>query len=152
MRYKFRTFRSNPLARVFLLCPHYTISFVLLLSLSGQFDSGASDGSVRRFADLSKDNRAAQCTAVLGLAFSFFVFDFARSPTDAKPPDDCLCGRCPGVRQLRARCEPNCGPSCVGLGMPCKMSCTSSRLSSPLVSAVSYFVQVVLSQHGHRLQ
>ncbi len=35
--------------------------------------------------------------------------------------------------------------------MPCKMSCTSSRLSSPLsLCGLLGFVQVVLSQHGHR--
>ncbi len=29
---------------------------------------------------------------MLGLAFFLFVFDFARSPTDAKPPDEGFAG------------------------------------------------------------
>ncbi len=66
------------------------------------------------------------------LALLFLVFDFARSPTDAGTPPD-ACGRCPGVSAARPPGSSQPGHprrSC----MPCKMSRTSSRLSSPLVS------------------
>ncbi len=46
----------------------------------------------------------AECTRGVVPAF-FFVFDFARSPADAKPPDARI-GRCPrGVRLHALRCE-----------------------------------------------
>ncbi len=69
MRYKFRTFRP----RRFSLCPHYTISSLLLLS---RHDCGPIG------SDLIKDNQ--QCTAVLRPFFCLLILP--GSPTDAKPP------------------------------------------------------------------
>ncbi len=50
------------------------------------------------------------------------------------------------------RCESTTAGHLVLMSLAClaKMSCTSSRLNAPLVSAVSRLRQVVLSQHGHR--
>ncbi len=73
--------------RFFSLCPHYTISFGLA-KLSRQLDHGAPDGSSPvGLLTLSKDTNVVFRNQVLSL-----FFDFARSPTDAKPPDDCLAG------------------------------------------------------------
>ncbi len=77
----------------------------------------------------------ANALAVLGLASS--LFDFARSPTDAKPQTHCLTGVAHrGVRRAtRSAVSTTAGHPRVGLA--CLARCPSSRLSSPLVSAVS---------------
>ncbi len=61
---------------------------------------------------------------VLGLAFFFLSLIFARSPTDAKPPDDCPAGvLSPGVRRAMRLPRPNQGPSFRSCGVLCgKMS------------------------------
>ncbi len=76
---------------------------------------------------LSKTIVSTKCALAFGLAF--FAFDFARSPTDAKPPDTSLRGRCVcrHARPARVYSPRPSGRSCI-----CKMSCTSSRFSSPL--------------------
>ncbi len=72
----------------------------------------------------------------------FFVLDFARSPTDANLQTHALRALPAGVRRATRLPESssNCGPSSWSC-MPCKMSCTSSRLSSPFVSAVPLAVR-----------
>ncbi len=60
------------------------------------------------------------------------------------------CGRCPqgcASHLTRSAVVYNCGPSSCGSCMPCKMSCTSSRLSSWSLRSHG-FVQVV---HSHCL-
>ncbi len=91
-----------------------------------------------------------RCSA---LPFSFCLFDFARSPTDAKPPDDCLAGVASwrASRHAPARVY-NCGHLCRSC-MPCKMSCTPHGSARLLVSAVSLASGPSRPlQHGHRLQ
>ncbi len=76
-----------------------------------------------------------------------FSLSLILPPAGAKPPDALPCRRCPQgcASRYALRCGlHNCGPSSCRSCMPCKMSCTTSRLSSPLVSAVLGFVQVVL--------
>ncbi len=103
----------------------------------------------RRFAAIFiKDNNraAAKCTAVLGLAFFFLSLIFARSPTDAT--SRLSAGVASQVSRYAPAVSLATGGSVVSC-MPCKMSCTCSRLSSSLVSAVSLLVRRP-PQHGHR--
>ncbi len=86
---------------------HYTISFTAVVPL----DSRALDfmSLFRRFVDLIKDNQKARLTRGARPCL-FFVFDFARSPTDAKLQTYCLAGVARSVRQHALRCESvNCG-------------------------------------------
>ncbi len=94
----FRTFQVEPVAGLSLvpIIPYRSVFAKLSASLRafGWFRSSVC----RPIKTIKKLN----ALAVLGLAFSF-VFDFARSPTDAKPPDDCLAyaARC----VVALRCE-----------------------------------------------
>ncbi len=85
---------------------------------------------------LSKNNQKARLNAlaVLGLAFLCLLLILP----DAKPSRRIARGRCPQGCVRRARSAVgvyNCGRPRVGLAAALQVACTSSRLSSPLVSA-----------------
>ncbi len=129
----------------FSLCPHYTISFGFLPSCPASLTAGLLTAPFCRFADLDKDNApgAPQRTPRRSFPVFFFVFDFARSPTDAKTSRRyCLAGvarRCRATRLRRVYNQGHPRRSC----MPCKISCTFtaqlafSLLRSPLASSKS---------------
>ncbi len=83
----------------------------------------------RRFADQRQSQSKAKCTRGARPCL-FFVFDFARSPTDAKPPDALPCGRCLQCASRYAlRCESTTAGHPRRSCMPCKDVIPSSRLS-----------------------
>ncbi len=103
----------------FSLCPHYTISFGFCQAdrqrpqASGQF---RSPSVCRPYQNNQK--RGLNALSVLGLAFSF-VFDFARSPTDAAPQT------CAGVAAQRV-CVARCWRKSTAaghLGLACLTEC-----------------------------
>ncbi len=92
----------------------------------------------------------AKCTCGARPYLFSLVSDFARPPTDAKPPDALslrALSRCASCHALRCSLQLR---AILRRPTPCKMSCTSSRLSSPLVSAVSLASTKSSPQHGHR--
>ncbi len=118
--------------------------------MSCQLDMG-SDGSVLVCADLIKDTVQHKCTSRCSAFAFFFVFDFARSPTDAKPPD-AYCLRALRVPATRPP-ESTTAGHLAGSGRLARCHARLRHLvSSPLVlRSPLASVQVVLSQHGHRL-
>ncbi len=134
------TFRSNPLCG-FLYVPivPYRSGFAKAVP---QLDRGPLDGSVpsvcRPYQRQSKSK--AKCTRGARPCLSLSLILPGRRQ-DAKPPDALPCGRCPQevtVAFYALRCESTTAghPRC-GVLHALQMSCTSSRLNSPLVSAVS---------------
>ncbi len=140
------------MAQVFLLCPHYTISFGFCQAVHPA-TAGLWTVPFRRFADLIKDNQKARLNALADTCL-FLCADFI--DRDGPLTSDALpYGRCPqGVRRATRSAESTtAGHPRVGLACLAKMSCTSSRLSSPLVSAVSLASSKSSSlAAGHRLQ
>ncbi len=132
----------------------HTISFGFLL-LSRQLDCGPLTVPFRRFVDLIKDNQKVKSTALVVRwpCLFFLSFDFARSPTGAKPPDAVLRARLGVRRRLRARCESTTAGHLCRSCMPwVRCHARLHGLSSPLVLRSPWLRPVVLSQHGHRLQ
>ncbi len=124
--------------RVFSLCPHYTIMFGAFAVVPWLDWGGPLDGLFRRFADL---HTVHKCTSRCSVAFSF-VFDFARSPTDAKPPDELSLRALPAGASRYAPAV-SLQPSSVGLACLQDVmhvfdgSAHLSSLRSPLASSKS---------------
>ncbi len=119
LRYVWEHFPGRTsLARVFLMSPLYhNIWFcqAVLQLIAGLLTVSVPVGLRRPIKECIMYLRK-----VFGLAF-LFVFDFARSPTDAKPPDDTQ--GVTGVSATRLGCERPHRPSRAGLACLCKMSC-----------------------------
>ncbi len=88
---------------------------------------------------------------MLGLALSL-SFDFARSPTDAKPFERIALGVAHGGVRLTPLASLQLRAIARGRTLHALQDVICDLHGSLLVSAVSRLRQVVLSQHGHRLQ
>ncbi len=153
LRYKFRTFRVEPVGTIFFIL-YIPYRFRVCQAVHKRPRTSGSV-SIGLRADLIKDNqkKAKFSLAVLGT----FIF----------VPGSCSNGRAGSRRDAFTPCEACHGvlnryhalalvhgagiPRIAGSCTPCKMSCTSSRLSSPLLSLCGRPKLVKSSsQHGHR--
>ncbi len=134
------------------MSPLYHIVRVFLPSCPASLTAGLLTVLFQWFQELIGQKTIVQRLNALRcspLCLFLFVFDFARSPTDAKPPGEPRALPV-GASRYALRCSPQPAPS----GLACLARCHYARLLRLAAFSLWWplgFVQVVLSQHGHRL-